>query len=674
MADGDQLSPQDVQDLQDIRKHMDPSDARGAKIDTLLKTANPATLQGAFQQRPKGPVQNANGPQPQTEKTDFENERQFSTGQKVVRGALTGGFEGLGVGTSEHPVRDLAKGALKFAKNIGTMATDPYSAESMDTAKTMFVDPRQKAVDASNARMDKQGFWNKVSGVAQRGLAEVPLVGTSLAGATEGLSHGIEAGDPEEAAHGAASGITQLASLAMMSKPGAKLADTAVHETAQATGIPQLATRALKSARETFGSQLSPAEAASTRAAGEFQPALKVTPQEVLQHAAQNGIELTPAQATRSKLQQGVQALGERSTVGGKGLEDALEANHAKFANSVGDFSRRVDPYAAGTSSEAAGETLQQSTKAAKDVAHENASNGYKQIDYLMPEKINAAPISSKWDTIKESLPMGAEDTIRNQVPRNMRAVVEDMLSGKPEGFQPTFEQGVKLRSFFRELGETEGLPNSQQAGFRQMSNAVDSAMESTANAKGSADQWRDANAGWRDYTSKYGDPKSPLTRISREMDPKKVTDSLLTRQSAKEIETLKGEGVSLDPLKSQVIDRIAKNGFIVKQGGLGGFSHSFLNTLFEPSELKELYVKGEIGRRINFNPNPSGTGGLHAVESQLTSPKKMLPIAGAARLSLPRNALGYIANNSTPSRLRISPGMMQSVMSALRQPANDQQ
>ena len=37
-----------------------------------------------------------------------------------------------------------------------------------------------------------------------------------------------------------------------------------------------------------------------------------------------------------------------------------------------------------------------------------------------------------------------------------MRGVVEDLLSGKPEGFKPTVGQTIQLRKLFRDLGDPD--------------------------------------------------------------------------------------------------------------------------------------------------------------------------------------------------------------------------
>jgi hypothetical protein len=254
-----------------------------------------------------------------------------------------------------------------------------------------------------------------------------------------------------------------------------------------------------------------------------------------------------------------------------------------------------------------------------------------------------------------------------------MRATVEDMLSGKPDGFRPTFEQGVQLRSFFREMGEADGLPNSEQGIWRQMSKAVDSAMEKTANNVGSAKEWRDANQGWKDYATKYGDKQSPLVRILKQSDPAKITRDLMNRGSAADVETLQNEGMTaaLEPLRRQVIQDIARNKFTVGRDGLGGYSDSFIKSLFGPDGAKEIYLKADLSRRLNWDPNPSRTSNVMVGMEQLKDPSLMAKLAGAARLSMPRDATSFLPKVARTNPFPVSPSLMGAASSALR-PSNE--
>lgn len=398
--------------------------------------------------------------------------------------------------------------------------------------------------------------------------------------------------------------------------------------------------------------KLSAEEASTPHPGGKIQPALNNTPAEVLNHVSENGGVLTPGQATDSPLAQNFQKTGRNAAIGGKELASALDAQRSHFGGVVNDFMDEVDPKRAGLSEESAGGQIQDTAKTAKSVSHDNAAQGYQKIDYLMDQKINPQPISDAWNKLKPSLPMGAEDQILAQTPRSMRAVVEDMLSGNPEGFKPTFNQGIQLRKFFRDMGDTDGLPSQTQAIFKQLSGATDGAMSSTAAAMSATKEWRDANAGWKDYATKYGDPQSILYKIGRTQDPTKIV-AMLQNAPATDIATIKAEGMdaALEPLKRQVVQDIARNRFNVSHYGLGGYSDSYLRELFGPEQAKELYLNGDWARRLQYDPNPSGTaGGIQSLD-QLTAGNQA-KMTLAAKLSMPRDPLSFLQSGASRTSL----------------------
>lgn len=403
--------------------------------------------------------------------------------------------------------------------------------------------------------------------------------------------------------------------------------------------------------------ELTPIRADTLPQAAEFHPALANTPKEVLTHAAQEGIELTPGQATQAPVARMLQALGERSLFGADKLTEGMDRNAAAFMKSVRGFADRVDPKGMGLSEEGAGEAIRQAAQTAKDVSHTNAAAGYKALEAHAQQPVTTQPITNAWMSLRESMPVGVEDRILAEVPRNMRATVDEMLS--PSGMKTplTFEQAINLRSFFREMGDAEGLSNRLQGAFRRMSEATDKAMETTAKKNGFENDWRQANAGWKDYVARYGDKQSPLYQILHQADPAKITRTVLNKGSAADIEMLQQEGMSaaLDAIKRQVVEDIARNKFGVGRNGLGGYSHSFLRTLFGDAATKELYLKSDLGRRFNWQINPSGTGNVMVAEHQVTHPEpsKLGLLYGAAQASMPREATSFIAGNTpVPTRL----------------------
>lgn len=405
---------------------------------------------------------------------------------------------------------------------------------------------------------------------------------------------------------------------------------------------------------------------------GQMQPALDNTPQEVLNYAKNKGIDLTPGQATQTPVSRTIEAMGERSLWGGDRLADAKTENAMKLAKNVSSLADKVDPYALGISEEQAGETAQLTTKVAQDIARENASYSYKDLPpQLTQQPVDVSPVRAKYfQQLKQ-----AEVSLANRSPAiasQVRGVLEQGANlGTPaEGVngQPymrpelNFSDLMKVRSDALQDGDAmarAGAPTEVQGLYRGLAKDVDSLMESTAQKQGYLNEWRNANAGWRDYQTKYNNPQSPLYRILNQGDPARVTRNILNNGSAADIELLNKEGMqpTLDALKRQAITDIANRGFKVTGDGLGGYSDSFLNQLFGREVTKELYLNGELARRFGFQLNPSGTSNVMMGEYQLhAEPSRWMLLRGAAEYSMPRPAGNFLRSPQTGIRALPSP------------------
>ena len=95
---------------------------------------------------------------------------------------------------------------------------------------------------------------------------------------------------------------------------------------------------------QALGMKLTPAEADTPRPGGQIQPALNNTPREVLQHAYDEEIDLTPGQATENALAQNAQKSGINAASGGRELQTALNAQKTQFGQAVNNFMDEVDP------------------------------------------------------------------------------------------------------------------------------------------------------------------------------------------------------------------------------------------------------------------------------------------------------------------------------------------
>ncbi len=405
------------------------------------------------------------------------------------------------------------------------------------------------------------------------------------------------------------------------------------------------------------GSTLATSRAATLPKTAADIPSTAVTQQEVLAHAAKEGINLTPGQATGTPVARYAQAVGERSVLGGNQLAEAMEENAGRFVKAVDRFADRIDPKRGGLSADGAGETIQQAAKVAKDVTHENASAAYKQLGDLEATSVLTKGMRDRWIELRGRLPLGAEEQILGQVPRELVGYVKEMLAPDGLKFNINFKQAIDLRSVFRELGDADALPDRVQGAFREMTKSIDGAMESAANKAGFGEGWRKANAGWKRYNELYGDRQSPLYKILKTKDPAQVTQQLLNRKSVNDVTILREQGMegALDAMKRQVLQDIWHQKFRITRGGLGGYSDGFLKTLFGP-DAKELYLKGNIARRFSWQENPSGTSNVLLAAEQFRKPSTMAAPMGAARFSMPRNPLSYLMQ---PRPLRAGAGVV---------------
>ena len=263
------------------------------------------------------------------------------------------------------------------------------------------------------------GALQTVGGVS-RAINKLPYVGETLA-PSEGINALRKIATPENTPQRIGAGLEQMGELyAAGPEKGANLLakmgigalggglSTAVHEAgteqgaspldiALSTVLPPLGElggtvlgSALRGAKQFVAPSISKAEAATLPAVAESQAALRNAPKDVLQHAEQMGVDLTPGQATGKRIPRVIQGIGERSLASGEQLEQAIQANKAQFMNGVQDFERRLDPWVMGTSAEEAGEHVRQAVETAKDIAHTNASDAYK----MLPEDMRGVPVN----------------------------------------------------------------------------------------------------------------------------------------------------------------------------------------------------------------------------------------------------------------------------------------
>jgi len=379
---------------------------------------------------------------------------------------------------------------------------------------------------------------------------------------------------------------------------------------------------------------------------------------EVAQYAQQHGIDLLPGQATGARGIQTLQAEGERAIVMPGELPDVLEQQKANFGNLLDDFKTRVGTEAI-PDTEAVGTSLQSQAHNGLDTLRKSAQDDYQAFQ----NKTGDIPVdlSDVKDKYGQKLADQAE-ALKN-VPSEYANPVKNVLKklSSIEAGGPADAANLKA---FNDAVDTYGLGPEQQAALRtklglpesgsasagvKMSTAqqlrsayldiardyagnvpksvqrlageaakdIDGAMAKAADSVGATDQWRAANAKWKQLQETYNNPQHPLYKIIQEADPSKVPTRLLGKGnyggSPQTVRQLQQSGIDLSPLKREVAQQIAAKNFSLTNGGngLGGFSTEFLKQLYSPAEFDELTKIGRIGRAIKFELNPSGTSNV---------------------------------------------------------------
>src|SRR6185312_13693477 len=255
--------------------------------------------------------------------------------------ALAASHGGAGSNDSADPNAAIAK---KYGLPSGTDLSKPYFSQS-----TKGIDPlafSKAYAEANPAAPSPQGFFSNLfdeaKGIAKgmfsggTGVASTPPVPGMSAVSTAADRFKQASTDPMGALGRTTTDVAAAALPFALDNAGSiwsKVSPTASVETA-------------------LGRRLSVAEADTPRPGGQIQPALNNTPRQVLTHASQEGIKLTPGQATEDAMSQNLQKSGTAAAVGGKDLANALQENKTRFGQSVNRFMDKVDPKRAGMSAE----------------------------------------------------------------------------------------------------------------------------------------------------------------------------------------------------------------------------------------------------------------------------------------------------------------------------------
>jgi hypothetical protein len=555
------------------------------------------------------------------------------------------------------------------------------------------------AASAEQAGKASQAFQEgrPYEGTVRAAGAAVPIIGPAAVEAGSEIGEGIQEKDIDKILHGVGAGAGMVGGLALGTKRGQAATEKVISKTVRPTiqtitGVPIAATSKVLGGGP---------EAMQKRPIKQQPAAGSASNLEVAQYAKEHGIDLLPGQATQARGLKTLQAVGERTVVSPGILPEVLDQQKANFGNLVDDFKGRVGTEAI-PDTEAAGTSLKSQAQHGLDTLKGSAQadyQGFQQAVGDIPVDLSdlktkyAAKLADQAEALR-NVPAEYSGPVKNVLsklagieagpPADPRALADFRTAVDTYGLNPEAQATLRermglpaetgsaqvkmstaqqLRSAYLDIARdySGNIPKSVQRLAGEAAKDIDGAMAASADKAGATQQWRQANAKWKQLQETYNNPEHPLYRILQEPDATKVPSRLLGKGSyggsPNVVRQLKQAGIDLSPLKREVTQQIADRNFSLTNGGRGlaGYTTPFLQELFSPAEFDELTKIGRIGRAINFELNPSGTSNVMEGHRQIrgiihrTGEALVGPIASRLTTSkaLARAAMGDI----TPSR-----------------------
>lgn len=514
-------------------------------------------------------------------------------------------------------------------------------------------------------KMGAHGVYNGNSQAVGDFMASLPL---GLLRTAKGVAEG-STGQPFnsakmwQAAKDVIGGISQAATIPALADTGGTIDAAAelpglASKFVKAPFTAAKATEAGRAITQTLAPEVADTSLATARSAGTTGGAVtnSITPRDVLQHAADLDIKLTPAQALGTSTAKSEQVLGEEALLTGPKIKAASAVEKAKLEDAVSEFQDRLDPQRVGLSSESAGEHLQNSADVAKSVLKDNVNQAYSDVKSQQADMAGDArgPLQQLIHSetfVRQPHAAVEQPVFQTTAAKSAISDIQGMLEDKAMQGPQSIQSLRNLRTTLLEKGNDYGanaVSDSGQRIYKLAAAKVDDAIMSAAKGTPFEQTFRDAGAQNAKLQSLYNDRSSPLYKILNTDDPAKVTDGILSRSSVHEIEALKGENFDLGPLARQAVEDIKNGGFRVTNSGLGGYPDTFLRSLLGPENTKELYLKADIARRLAENYNPSGSGKVVLGAGQLIHPLGAVAAQAARLRSMPAEASSFLPKISS--------------------------
>jgi hypothetical protein len=544
-------------------------------------------MPGSYQTRPKGPVLNV-------------NDSAMHSGIQGVQNAL---------GVTKQPT-SLWDEISQIAGSAGKFAGNEWDALRKQTGE-------QGGVPVVGTPLTDALY---LPHLAARGVE-------GLASGIEGAASDIDNNDPRSVAYGVGSVLGMKGQL-----------ETG-EQTGKAIGAPVTKLRNAISA---------PLADTVTKPRGTI-PADQFSPLELKAYAGANGIPINAAQATENVGLRAVQSSGERAIAGGSAVKRGIQATQAAIANHAGDLADRFSPRTPDLASQ--GSAIQNGVQAALDREMEASKQAYAGVDQqAQGTQVDLGPVKRTAQRV-----LGDSEFVRQAGldPKRATSILQG-INDVPGS--ATFSQAQQLRSALLDASRSPDLAISNQAQgwIKQLTGSVDSQMMDAAQSTpGLETAFREANDHWTNLQEDFNNPRSVLNQILAETDPNRVPQKVMQKGqiagSPYNAQLFDRYGIDKGPVKAAIVNDLLNRNFGVYGKNLGGYSDNFLQSIFNPQELAEVYKTGALARSAGLNTNPSGTAGVTSAIEQTMNPLRVAAQKGAAALT---NSPGFNARMMNTQRI----------------------
>jgi hypothetical protein len=342
---------------------------------------------------------------------------------------------------------------------------------------------------------------------------------------------------------------------------------------------------------------------------------------DVYNEMRKRGVDMTIGQAGQGKTGRFIDEAVSRTPGGAGRMAKFRQKQGEQYAGAVKGIEDQFDPTGAGTDIAEKGGQLQRALSTAKDVAHDNASQAFKDtLGDMQYTTADTADIADAARAAKNQLMQGQLDTMK---PHPAVSVLDEIINryGDQHNNKSMVDDLFRDRSRLMKSQFTDSLtPGESEGVMRQMAGVMRTSLENAANKAGRGQQFGDAMKGWGDYIDTFGDRSSPINRALDQNDPSKILEPFIGSRGTGSLNAVRMlKRVAPDfvgMLKREVVRKLydpnatgARENYGNMQANLLRYNEPFLKELFTPEELKSLRAFAAGGRSIGLDVNPSGSG-----------------------------------------------------------------